>query len=146
VIAFKRLGYRVAYRLLRVYWLLVRPVHRGVKCVATRDGQVLLVRHTYGRRSQWDFPGGGIKRGEDPAASARREFREEIGVDIADWQLVSERAEVIDHKRDQLFFYTAVCPTADVAHDPVEIAELRWFPRNALPAPRTSWVESMLPR
>jgi 8-oxo-dGTP pyrophosphatase MutT (NUDIX family) len=144
IVALKRLGYRVAYHVLCVYWAIVRPPHRGVKCVATHEDRVLLVRHTYGRRRQWDFPGGGIKRGEDPVVSARREFDEELGVDVAGWSLLGERSEVIDHKRDRLFFFTAVLPTADVTRDPVEIAEVRWFPRDALPPVRAHWVSALL--
>jgi hypothetical protein len=43
-----RLAYRLGYHLLRVWWLVSRQTKRGVKCVLARDGEILLVRHTYG--------------------------------------------------------------------------------------------------
>src|SRR6266516_4358145 len=49
-----RLAFRVGYRVLRVWWMLAHPRNRAVKCVLTRNGQILLVRHTYGgRRRRW---------------------------------------------------------------------------------------------
>ncbi|MBL7502183.1 NUDIX hydrolase [Frankia sp. CNm7] len=43
------------------------------------DGQVLLVRPTY--RRGWDLPGGVVEEDEAPYAAARRELREELGLD-----------------------------------------------------------------
>jgi hypothetical protein len=51
----RRLGYRVAYRVLQAFWFVARPSKQGVKCLVTCHDRVLLVRHTYGNRS-WDVP------------------------------------------------------------------------------------------
>jgi ADP-ribose pyrophosphatase YjhB (NUDIX family) len=139
VTALKRVALRSAYRVLRLYWFLVRPKHAGVKCVVTRGDEVLLVMHTYGP-AHWDFPGGGIKRGEEPRDAARRELREELGVDTGGWRLLQERSEVIEHKRDTLHLFTATSDAGDVRPDHVEIAEVRWFKRTELPEPTTPWV------
>src|SRR5471030_124740 len=80
----RRVVYRCAYRILRVVWFVLAPKQRGVKCILTREDQILLVRHTYGRRC-WDFPGGAVKRGEAPAHAARREMHEELGIEAAQW-------------------------------------------------------------
>lgn len=57
-----------------------------------RDGQgnVLLVKPTY--KSGWDLPGGYVEPGESPKQAAKRELREELGVDrevgpllVVDW-------------------------------------------------------------
>ncbi|MBV9416653.1 MAG: NUDIX domain-containing protein, partial [Solirubrobacterales bacterium] len=48
------------------------------------EREVLLVRHTYGRRS-WDLPGGTVRRRELPVDAARREMQEELGCRIEDW-------------------------------------------------------------
>ena len=82
----RRVAYRVAHRLLRVYWRVARPHTRGVKCVVREGDAVVFVRHAYGDRRQWELPGGGIKRGEDPRDTAAREAREELGLDLADWR------------------------------------------------------------
>lgn len=43
-------------------------------------GYILLVRPSY--KSGWDLPGGYVERGESPKEAARREVREELGLDI----------------------------------------------------------------
>jgi 8-oxo-dGTP pyrophosphatase MutT (NUDIX family) len=128
--------YRVAYQFARVYWFFVRPTKRGVKCVISRGDEVLLVRHTYGNRRQWDLPGGSIKRGETPLETARREMQEELGLTISDWQSLGDLFAKYEHRKDTMYcFHAAVDGAAPVA-DRVEIAELRWFPWKA-PPPRT---------
>ena len=74
----RRVAINFAYVGLRVYWFLLRPKVVGVKCVVVHGDRVLLVRHTYGRRS-WDLPGGTVRRREVPIDAARREMHEELG-------------------------------------------------------------------
>jgi 8-oxo-dGTP pyrophosphatase MutT (NUDIX family) len=139
-----RTAYRVGYRVLRVWWRIARPRKRGVKCVVTRGDEVLLVRHTYGPRERWELPGGGVKRREEPGAAARREAREELGIDVADWTLLGDLSERIDSKRDRLYCYGAEVRDARIDRDPAEIAEARWFDRDRLPPDRHRYVERIL--
>ena len=53
-----RLGYRIAYRAIRLWWLLRRPEAQGAAVAVWQDGGLLLVRSSYRRRL--DLPGGGI--------------------------------------------------------------------------------------
>ncbi len=60
--------------------------HRSVAGVAFDDeGRVLIgKRKSGGSLSQkWEFPGGKLEPGEEPEHALRREFLEELGVDIA---------------------------------------------------------------
>ncbi len=139
-----RATYRVGYRLLRVYWRVANPEKRGVKCVLTRDGEVLLVRHTYGREERWELPGGGVKRGEEPAAAARREAREELGVDLDDWRFLGDLFERIDGKRDRLWCFSTELTSGEVDLDRAEIAEARWFDRDRLPRDMHRYVARIL--
>ena len=95
---------RAHQRLLSLYGRLPRRVRRfavrrvapsfrvGAMCFVERDdGALLLVRHAY--RRNWGVPGGLLERGEEPADAARREAREETGLDV---ELVSEPIVVID--------------------------------------------------
>ena len=52
----------------------------AVTCLTNPEGRVLLVTHSYSRG--WGLPGGLMNRREDPATTASRELREELGVDV----------------------------------------------------------------
>jgi 8-oxo-dGTP pyrophosphatase MutT (NUDIX family) len=138
--------YRLGYPLAHTYWRLAQPTKRGVKCVLTRGDEVLLVRHTYGPGTRWELPGGGVKRREEPSAAARREAREELGVDIADWRPIGDLFERIDGKRDTLWCFTAPVGDRPIETDSAEIAEARWFRRNALPSDAHRYVARTLAR
>jgi 8-oxo-dGTP pyrophosphatase MutT (NUDIX family) len=137
----KRAGLRVAFQVLRVYWFVRRPKAVGVKCAVTAGDRVVLVRHTYGDRDVWDMPGGAVKRGESTLDAARREVREEIGVEARDWRNLGGIYLIIRGKRNRLYGCAGVVdPSAPVAVDEVEIAEAEWFHRDALPENVTAWV------
>jgi 8-oxo-dGTP pyrophosphatase MutT (NUDIX family) len=60
----------------RVLWA---PTAMGVAALVLDDqGRVLLVRHSY--NPGWRLPGGGVGRGEPPAAAVLRELQEEVGL------------------------------------------------------------------
>ena len=138
-----RTTYRVGYHGLHAYWRVANPHKEGVKCVLTRGRDVLLVRHTYGPSTRWELPSGGVKRGERPERAARREAHEELGVDT-DWRLLGDLFERIDGKRDTLWCFTAELGDHTVIDDEAEIAEARWFPRDALPADSHRYVRRIL--
>lgn len=75
-----RLAYRIAFRLMRLWWALRRPVRYGVVIAVWCGGRVLILRQSY--RAGATFPGGGLHGGEDPEKAARRELLEEVGLDI----------------------------------------------------------------
>jgi len=131
--AVQRLAYRVAYRLLQVWWWVARPHSQGVKCVL-RDGEhVVLVRHTYGDRQAWELPGGGLHRGEDPRVGASRETREELGLDVTDWQALGTAVHRHGGHTVTMHLFTAVVDAGAVRIDGVEIAEARVVPARAPP-------------
>ena len=103
----------------------------GTMCVVERDGGArLLVRHSY--RNGWGVPGGLLKRGEEAAAAALRETREEVGLAI---DLVSEPAVVVDPKprRVDVSYRARPAPGADPDEAPPrspELVEVRGFRRD----------------
>ena len=50
-----------------------------------RDGHLLLAQRPADKHLpfKWEFPGGKVESGEDPAAAIVREIREELGCDVA---------------------------------------------------------------
>jgi 8-oxo-dGTP pyrophosphatase MutT (NUDIX family) len=134
--ALLRLAYRVAYRALQVWSTVARPDARGVKCVVVdADGRALFVRHTYGRRANWELPGGGVHRRETPEQAVRREAREELGVDEAVWDPAGAADGHWYGKREQLSVFVAPWPGGAPRLDPVEIADAAWFSLAAPPSP-----------
>jgi 8-oxo-dGTP pyrophosphatase MutT (NUDIX family) len=53
-----------------------------VVIVVRRRGAYLVLRRTPERLGYWSLVAGGVEPGETPAAAARRELREETGLDV----------------------------------------------------------------
>jgi 8-oxo-dGTP pyrophosphatase MutT (NUDIX family) len=123
-----RVAYRGAYLGMRAWSLAAKPRQRGVKCVVHDDaGRVVWVRHTYGDRAAWELPGGGAHRSESPTQAARREAREELGVDIPVWKDVGAVEGRWTGARLQLTCCVAEWPADErLDPDPVEIAATTW--------------------
>lgn len=130
-------GYRRLPRPVRIF--LVRRAtpsfHVGAICVVERaDGRLLLVRQSY-RRGGWGFPGGLLRRREEPADAARRELREELGIDV---ELDGPPVVVVDPamRRVDLVFHGRLGEgSAEPESSPhsAEITDARWFPPDELP-------------
>jgi 8-oxo-dGTP pyrophosphatase MutT (NUDIX family) len=140
-----RVAMRCAYVGLRVYWRVTRPTVVGVKCVVANDGEVLLVRHTYGHRA-WDFPGGTVRRRELPIDAARREMHEELGRRIEEWQELGALNVSADHHRDNLHLFLAGIADRKIDIDLLELAEAVWFAPGELPRDIGPYVGKILAR
>jgi 8-oxo-dGTP diphosphatase len=141
----RRAAIRCAYVGLRVYWFLARPKVVGVKCVLMHDDHVLLVRHTYGRRS-WDLPGGTVRHREVPIDAARREMREELGRRIDDWEELGVLYVTANHHRDNLHMFQAQVADQELDIDLTELAAAGWFRRDDLPPDTGQFVGKILAR
>jgi 8-oxo-dGTP diphosphatase len=141
----RRAAMRCAYVGLRLYWFVARPKVVGVKCIVTNDDHVLLVRHTYGRRS-WDLPGGTARRREVPIDAARREMHEELGRRIEDWQDLGVLYVTTDHHRGNLHMFQAEIDDRQLDIDLTELAEAGWFRRDDLPPDLGRFVDKILAR
>ncbi len=123
--------HRFGYMSLRAWWWITRPQSAGVRVLIERDGQVLLVKHTY--RPDWHMPGGGADRGETLEQAARREALEEVGATLGPVTLLGVYSNFWNRRTDHVAVF--ICNELEVSgeHD-WEIAELRWFPLAALPS------------
>ncbi|GBD31476.1 Putative mutator protein MutT4 [bacterium HR33] len=105
------------------------------------DGpRYLLIFDSHGN---WGFPKGHVEEGEDPVASARREIKEETGLDnlimhgdlgSISWSFRSGRTRV--HKRCYLYLFES--PQGEAVPEREEgIRECRWLPGEAASATLT---------
>lgn len=110
-----------------------RPI-AGVSVIITNlAGDVLLLKHSYGP-DVWGLPGGGLARDEDPAAAARREVREELGIELARIEAIGTIEEELSGSPHTAHLFTATCDRQP-RPDRREILEARFFPSHSLPEP-----------
>jgi 8-oxo-dGTP pyrophosphatase MutT (NUDIX family) len=114
--------------------------------VLFNDGDVLLVRHTYGDRRSWDFPGGFVRRREAPVAAARRELGEELGVPVPELHDLGALVLDIGRRHDTVHYFGGELADRQLAPDDVELAELAWFGLDALPRRLGDYVGEILDR
>jgi 8-oxo-dGTP diphosphatase len=106
----------------------------GAMCFIERpDGALLLVRHSY--RERWGVPGGLLQKGEEVQIGARREVREEVGLEV---ELLGEPAVVVDSPPQRVDVVFRARPAEGADPDALdlgsaEIVEARWFLGDALP-------------
>ena len=138
-----RASLRFAHK-ARHRWRLWRGVRlEGVSIVATNaSGEVLLVRHSYGPQV-WTLPGGGMKRGETPVETARRETMEELGVALEQARFCGSVEEVLSGSPHTAHVVAGTLE-ANPTPDRREIAEAAWFAPDALPAETSPLVASRL--
>jgi ADP-ribose pyrophosphatase YjhB (NUDIX family) len=101
--------------------------------VTNLGGDVLLLKHSYGA-DVWALPGGGLGRGEDPAAAARREVREELGIDITRIEVIATLEEELSGSPHTAHLFAATCDQHP-RPDGREVTEARFFPSHSLPEP-----------
>lgn len=104
----------------------------AVAVLIAQDGRVLLGRRGPGTREpgKWSFPAGFVERGEVVEEAARREAREESGLDVTLGPLLallSTEGETV-----VVAVYPAVAWTGEPdAGD--DLTEIGWFPADDLP-------------
>ena len=114
----------------RIYCFIFRPIVMGVRVMLIQSGQVLLVRQTY--LPGWFMPGGGVKRGETLDEAIRREAREEVGAEMKDLKLIGGYTNFDGFKSDHNLLFLCTDFIFSGQSDR-EIAEVRFFPLDALP-------------
>jgi 8-oxo-dGTP pyrophosphatase MutT (NUDIX family) len=147
-IRLERLGFRAAHGALRAWWFVRRPHVHGVKGILRATGpglgDVLFIRHTYGDRAEWQLPGGGLGRREDPADAMRREAHEELGVELHDLRALGSVEGAGYHKTVTLHCFEAHVDRAALWVRWGEIEEVRWAPVARAPQPLGESVDEML--
>lgn len=124
---------QLAYCIQKQIWRLISPQTRGVKVVLIGpDGEILLVRNSYGATELWVLPGGGVRPWERPSVAARREVREELGCGLRWLRHVSTHFTAAEGKRDTVYLFEAEADSVPKA-DGAELLDARFFSPDALP-------------
>lgn len=110
----------------------------GVGVVVWYHDQMLLIKRGKAPRAgQWSLPGGAQHLGETLADAARRELREEAGLDIEPGEIIAT-LDLIDRDDDGRvrYHYTLVDFTAEALSPDVQpgddATDARWFDRQDL--------------
>lgn len=124
----------LAFRVRHAWRRWRRTPIAGVSVVITNlGGDVLLLKHSYGP-DVWGLPGGGLKSGEDPLEAARREVREELGIELPQIEAIGTIEEQLSGSPHTAHMFAATCDQRPKP-DRREIVEARFFPSHSLPEP-----------
>ncbi len=120
----------------------------GVHVLLERDGSVLLMRRagTGFFDGLYSLPGGHVEEGESIRATAVREMREELGIDVAEAALVTVG---VVHRRSDTnridFFVRALEWSGEPRiAEPHRCDDLYWCARNALSEATVPYIREAL--
>ena len=135
-------GLRIAHAVRVQWWRWSGAKVRGCRVlVLDAQGQVLLIRHSYGS-GDWMMPGGGLGRDEDPVAGGLREVWEETHCRLHPAVEIGHFNDPVSRREAHVVAgWTDDEPRADGR----EIIEARFFALDALPEAISIKLRDRLP-
>lgn len=114
-------------------WLVNRKLVVGTSAlILNQHSEVLLFKHSYRIDTPWGFPGGYLKKREDPADTIQREILEESGLQIRIIKLL----EVVQSPhafRLEILFLAELMGDGLRFKPSNEVCDARFFPLDRLP-------------
>jgi NAD+ diphosphatase len=97
----------------------------------TRGAEVLLARGRSFPSGRYSTPAGFVELGETLEETVVREVREEVGVEVEDIRYFGSQPWPFPHQI--MVGFTCTWKSGEIRIDPEEIADARWFTRDAMP-------------
>ena len=120
----------------------------GVGIIITRgDRTLLLHRHHAHGAGTWSSPGGHLEFGETPEECARREAKEETGLDLVDvrFRCLTNDIFTAEGKHYITIWMEGECEAGEaVVNAPEEAFEIGWFRWDELPEPLFIPLQNLL--
>ncbi len=111
----------------------MRPIV-GIGVLLIKDGKVLLgKRNKEPGKNTWSLPGGKLEFGETFEACAKREVKEETGLDIDDLEFISLSNDRFENQHCVTLGFKAGKFFGEPANREEEIKDWKWFDLNNLP-------------
>lgn len=124
---------------------LPRTPAKRTRVAIVHDGHVLLIQNVTNFR-KWTLPGGGYHKDESALDCARREVREELGVNLPVDSLHAT-GEFTEKQRGTTYRFDTFVATLDSDPDLAiswELSHIRWVPLTDLPSNISSFIPKLL--
>lgn len=120
----------------------------GLGVIIKKDGKVLMGKrkNSHGEGT-WNFPGGHLEYGESWEECARRETREETGIEIKNIIFATATNDIFEKEQKHYItiYMVAEYESGDVQlMEPEKCSEWQWFFWNELPQPIFLPTENLL--
>ena len=102
----------------------------GVVVLDDDDRMALVGQHRYALDEwSWEIPEGGVPAGESALEGAKRELREETGLEAAAWREIArvDLSNSVSDERAVLFLATGLTH-GEASPEPSEAIDVRWVP------------------
>jgi 8-oxo-dGTP pyrophosphatase MutT (NUDIX family) len=112
---------------VKAYYLYLSPETRGVRIVLTYKGEILFVKNSYGLK--YNFPGGNIGKNENAEFGAKREVKEELGIDLKSLIFLGNIVPPLEYeyRKNTISIFTSELINKDIHINNVEIETYKWL-------------------